>query len=76
MMKKSIKYKSYLVLVFYIGLLSACSSENKDTSEAEMPKVISERKVNVDGKEGTEQVLDNGTVIQMFDEEISEQSED
>jgi len=76
MMKKGTKYKGYLVLVCSIGLLAACSSETKDKSESEMPKVKSERKVTVDGKEGTEQVMDDGTVVQMFEEEISKQSED
>ncbi|WP_430604399.1 hypothetical protein IGJ19_000578 [Enterococcus sp. DIV1368b] len=76
MMKKGRKYKGYLVLVCSIGLLAACSSETKDKSESEMPKVKSERKVTVDGKEGTEQVMDDGTVVQMFEEEISKQSED
>lgn len=76
MMKTGTKYKTYLVLVCSVGLLAACSSETKDTSESEMPKVKSERKVTIDGKEGTEKVLDDGTVVQMFDEEMSEQSED
>lgn len=39
MMKKGTKYKGYLVLVCSIGLLAACSSETKDTSESEIPKV-------------------------------------
>ncbi|MGG5311186.1 hypothetical protein [Enterococcus sp. DIV1304_2] len=72
MMKKGTKYKGYLVLVCSIGLLAACSSETKDSSESEMPKVKSERKVTVDGKEGTEKVLDNGMIVQEFDEEVSE----
>ncbi|NBA63700.1 hypothetical protein [Enterococcus mundtii] len=76
MMKKGTKYKGYLVLVCSVGLLAACSSETKDTSESEMPKVKSERKVTVDGKEGTEKVFDNGTVVQMFDEEVSEKEEE
>lgn len=76
MMKEGTKYKGYLVLVCSIGLLAACSSETKDKSESEMPKVKSERKVTVDGKEGTEQVMDDGTVVQMFDEEVSEKEEE
>lgn len=76
MMKEGTKYKGYLVLVCSIGLLSACSSETKDTSESEMPKVKSERKVTIDGKEGTELVMDDGTVVQMFDEEVSEKEEE
>ncbi|MGG5308320.1 hypothetical protein IGK38_003052 [Enterococcus pernyi] len=78
MRKTGTKYKGYLVLVlvFSIGLLAACSSETKDTSESEMPKVISERKVTVDGKEGTEKILDDGSVVQMFDDEELEKSED
>ncbi|NMP59917.1 hypothetical protein [Enterococcus mundtii] len=76
MMKKGTKYKGYLVLVFSIGLLAACSSETKDTSESEMPKVKSERKITVDGKEGTEKVLDNGMVVQEFEEEVSEKEEE
>ncbi|MGA5592364.1 hypothetical protein ACPCF3_13400 [Enterococcus mundtii] len=72
MMKKGTKYKGYLVLVCSIGLLAACSSETKDTSESDMPKVKSERKITVDGKEGTEKVLDNGMVVQEFEEEVSE----
>ena len=76
MMKKGTKYKGYLVLVFSIGLLAACSSETKDTSESDMPKVKSERKITVDGKEGTEKVLDNGAVVQEFEEEVSEKEEE
>ncbi|MGM0149210.1 hypothetical protein [Enterococcus sp. AZ162] len=76
MMKKGTKYKGYLVLVFSIGLLAACSSETKDTSESEMPNVKSERKVTVDGKEWTERVLDDGMVVRTPDEEESEKSED
>ncbi|MEC3941415.1 MULTISPECIES: hypothetical protein [Enterococcus] len=76
MMKEGTKYKGYLVLVCSIGLLAACSSETKDTSESEMPKVKSERKVTIDGKEGTELVMDDGTVVQMFDEEVSEKEEE
>ncbi|MGM0294570.1 hypothetical protein [Enterococcus sp. AZ062] len=76
MMKKGTKYKGYLVLVCSIGLLAACSSETKDTSESEMPKVKSERKVTVDGKEGTEKVFDNGMIVQEFDDEVSETVED
>lgn len=76
MMKKGTKYKGYLALVFSIGLLAACSSETKDTSESEIPKVKSERKVTIDGKEGTEKVLDNGTIVQEFDEQVSEKDED
>lgn len=68
MMKKGTKYKGYLVLVCSIGLLAACSSE--------IPKVKSERKVTIDGKEGTEKVLDNGTIVQEFDEQVSEKDED
>ncbi|WP_429972396.1 hypothetical protein [Enterococcus sp. AZ015] len=75
-MKKSINYKGCLVLVFSIGLLAACSSETKDGDEAEIPKVKSERKITIDGKEGMEQVLDDGTVIQTFDEEVSQQNEE
>ncbi|MEB8401709.1 MULTISPECIES: hypothetical protein [Enterococcus] len=73
MMKTGKKYKGYLVLVFSIGLLAACSSETKDISESEMPKVKSERKVTVDGKEGTEKVFDNGMVVQEFEEQVSEE---
>lgn len=76
MMKKGTKYKGYLVLVCSIGLLAACSSETKDTSESEIPKVKSERKVTIDGKEGTEKVLDNGTIVQEFDGQVSEKDED
>ena len=76
MMKKGTKYKGYLVLVCSVGLLAACSSETKDGDEAEMPKVKSERKVTIDGKEGTELVMDDGTVVQMFDEEVSEKEEE
>lgn len=76
MMKKGTKYKGYLVLVCSIGLLAACSSETKDTSESEMPKVKSERKVTVDGKEGTEKVFDNGMIVQEFDEEVPEKDKD
>ena len=76
MMKEGTKYKGYLVLVCSIGLLSACSSETKDTSESDMPKVKSERKITVDGKEGTEKVLDNGAVVQEFEEEVSEKEEE
>ena len=75
-MKEGTKYKGYLVLVCSIGLLSACSSETKDTSESDMPKVKSERKITVDGKEGTEKVLDNGMVVQEFEEEVSEKEEE
>uniref|UniRef100_UPI002961FBE5 hypothetical protein n=1 Tax=Enterococcus spodopteracolus TaxID=3034501 RepID=UPI002961FBE5 len=70
------KYKGYLVLVCSIGLLAACSSETKDTSESDMPKVKSERKITVDGKEGTEKILDDGSVVQMFEEEVSEKEEE
>ncbi|BAO06106.1 hypothetical protein IGJ83_003276 [Enterococcus pernyi] len=76
MMKEGTKYKGYLVLVCSIGLLAACSSETKDTSESDMPKVKSERKITVDGKEGTEKVLDNGMVVQEFEEEVSEKEEE
>lgn len=76
MMKKGTKFKGYLVLVFSIGLLAACSSETKDTSESEMPKVESEREVTIDGKEGTEQILEDGSVIQILDDEESKKSED
>ena len=76
MMKEGTKYKGYLVLICSIGLLAACSSETKDTSESEMPKVKSERKVTVDGKEGTEKVFDNGMIVQEFDDEVSETVED
>lgn len=76
MMKEGTKYKGYLVLICSIGLLAACSSETKDTSESEMPKVKSERKITVDGKEGTEKILDNGTVVQEFEEEVSEKEEE
>ncbi|WP_228760938.1 hypothetical protein [Enterococcus mundtii] len=75
-MKEGTKYKGYLVLVCSIGLLAACSSETKDTSESDMPKVKSERKITVDGKEGTEKVLDNGMVVQEFEEEVSEKEEE
>jgi len=75
-MKEGTKYKGYLVLICSIGLLAACSSETKDTSESEMPKVKSERKITVDGKEGTEKVLDNGMVVQEFEEEVSEKEEE
>ena len=74
--KKEQSIKGYLVLVCSIGLLAACSSETKDTSESEIPKVKSERKVTIDGKEGTEKVLDNGTIVQEFDEQVSEKDED
>jgi len=30
----------------------------------------------VDGKEGTEKVFDNGTVVQEFEEEVSEKEEE
>lgn len=73
MMKEGTKYKGYLVLVCSIGLLAACSSETKDTSESEMPKVKSERKVTIDGKEGTEKVFDNGMVVQEFEEQVLEE---
>lgn len=76
MMKEGTKYKGYLVLVCSIGLLAACSSETKDTSESDMPKVKSERKITVDGKEGTEKILDDGSVVQMFEEEVSEKEEE
>ncbi|WP_375152100.1 hypothetical protein [Enterococcus mundtii] len=76
MMKKGTKYKGYLVLVCSIGLLAACSSETKDTSESDMPKVKSERKITVDGKEMTERVLDNGMAVLTPDEEESEKDED
>ncbi len=58
---------------FSIGLLAACSSETKDGDEAEVPKV---KKITIGGKEGMEQVLDDGTVIQTFDEEVSQQNEE
>ncbi len=75
MMKEGTKYKGYLVLVCSIGLLAACSSETKDTSESELPKVKSERKITEDGKEGTEKVFDNGMVVQEFGEQVSEEEE-
>ncbi|MBO0461777.1 MULTISPECIES: hypothetical protein [Enterococcus] len=76
MMKKGTKYKGYLVLAFSIGLLAGCGSGTKESNEAEIPNVKSERKVTVDGKEGTELVMDDGTVVQMFDEEVSEKEEE
>ncbi|WP_269924577.1 hypothetical protein [Enterococcus innesii] len=53
--------------------MAACSSETKDGDEAEVPKV---KKITIGGKEGMEQVLDDGTVIQTFDEEVSQQNEE
>lgn len=76
MMNEGTKYKGYLVLVCSICLLAACSSKPKDTSESEMPKVKSERKVTVDGEEMIESVMDNGMILLEPNEEDSEKSED